>query len=71
MNNEIDILDRFLQVFSPEVGGRSSETLTPEMEMKLKQLSAGQLPDKERMEVSRELLTNQDAVNFLLNQLDG
>ena len=71
MNNEIDILDRFLQVFSPEVGGRSSETLTPEMEMKLKQLSAGQLPDKERMEVSRELLTNQNAVNFLLNQLDG
>jgi hypothetical protein len=71
MTNEIDILDRFLQVFSPEVGGRSSETLTPEMEMKLKQLSSGQLPEKERMEVSRELLTNQNAINFLLNQLDG
>jgi len=71
MTNEIDILDRFLQVFSPEVGGRSSETLTPEMELKLKQLSTGQLPDQERMEVSRELLTNQNAVNFLLNQLDG
>ena len=71
MTNEIDILDRFLQVFSPEVGGRSSETLTPEMELKLKQLSTGQLPDQERMEVSQELLTNQNAVNFLLNQLDG
>ncbi|MCP4848373.1 MAG: hypothetical protein GY899_10555 [Verrucomicrobiaceae bacterium] len=71
MTNEIDILDRFLQTFSPEVGGRSSETLTSEMETKLKQLSAGQLPDKERSEVSRELLTNQNAVNFLLNQLDG
>lgn len=71
MTNEIDILDRFLQVFSPEVGGRSSEALTAEMEMKLKQLSAGQLPEKERLEVSRELLTNQNAVNFLLKQLDG
>ncbi|MCH2060106.1 MAG: hypothetical protein MK183_05725 [Verrucomicrobiales bacterium] len=71
MTNEIDILDRFLQQFSPEVGGRSSEALTSEMEGKLRQLSAGQLPEQERKEVSRELLTNQNAVDFLLKQLDG
>ena len=44
MTNEIDILDRFLQEFSPEVGGRSSETLTPAMESKLRLLSTGELP---------------------------
>ncbi|MFP6873677.1 MAG: hypothetical protein VCA55_09205 [Verrucomicrobiales bacterium] len=71
MTNEIDVLDRFLQQFSPEVGGRSSETLTPAMELKLKQLSTGKLPAGGRMEVSRELLTNQNAVNFLLSQIDG
>jgi len=71
MTNEIDILDRFLQQFSPEVGGRSSETLTAEMEGKLRQLSAGDLPEQERRAVSRELLTNQNAVDFLLKQLDG
>ena len=71
MTNEIDILDRFLQEFSPEVGGRSSETLTPAMESKLRQLSTGELPEGERMEVSRELLTNQNAINFLLSQLDN
>ena len=71
MTNEIDILDRFLQEFSPEVGGRSSEALTPAMESKLRQLSTGELPEGERMEVSRELLTNQNAINFLLSQLDN
>jgi hypothetical protein len=70
MTNEIDILDRFLQEFSPEVGGRSSEILPPAMESKLRQLSTGKLPEGDRMEVSRELLTNQNAVNFLLSQLD-
>jgi Holliday junction resolvasome RuvABC DNA-binding subunit len=71
MTNEIDILDRFLQQFSPEVGARTSEALTSEMEGKLRQLSAGQLPEQEHKEVSRELLTNQNAVDFLLKQLDG
>ncbi len=71
MTNEIDILDRFLQEFSPEVGGRSSETLTPAMESKLRLLSTGELPEGDRMEVSRELLSNQNAVNFLLSQLDN
>jgi hypothetical protein len=41
------------------------------MELKLKQLSTGKLPAGGRMEVSRELLTNQNAVNFLLSQIDG
>ena len=69
MPDEINILDQFLQDFSPEVGGRSAEALTPEMESKLGQLSDGSLPEADRAEVSRELLTNQTAVDFLLERL--
>ena len=63
---DINILDQFLQTFSPEVVGRSCETLTPEMEAKLAQFARGELPEGERVDVSRELLTNQAAVDFLL-----
>ena len=69
--NDFNILDQFLTRFSPEVGGRSAEALTPEMEAKLHQLGRGELPETERADVSRELLTNQTAVDFLLASIQS
>lgn len=69
--NDINIIDQFLQAFSPEVGGRSSDTLTAEVESQLQKLSSGQLTDPELTEISRELLVNDAAINFLLAQVRG
>ena len=68
---DFNILDQFLQSFSPEVGGRSSEALTSEMESKLDQLGRGELPEGDRADVSRELLTNQCAVDYLLAKVQA
>jgi hypothetical protein len=71
MPDNINIIDQFLLTFSPEVGGRSAGTLSQEMEGQLKKLSAGELPEAERIEIAQELLTNQSAINFLLAQVRG
>ena len=71
MSDEFNILEKFLSDFEPEIGGRSASALTPQMETKLTQLSEGALPEAERGEVSRELLSNQTAVEFLLARVRG
>ena len=71
MNDEFSILDKFLADFEPEVGGRSASALTPQMEEKLTRLSEGSLPETERGDVSRELLSNQTAVDFLIARVKG
>ncbi len=69
MPNDITIIDEFLLTFAAEVGGRSTETLSPELEGQLQKLGAGKLPETERPEVCRQLLTNESAVSFLLAQV--
>lgn len=71
MPNDIPIIDQFLLTFAAEVGGRSAELLSPELEGQLQKLSAGELPETERGEVCRQLLTNQSAVAFLLARVRG
>ncbi len=66
---DFSILSQFLTTFGPEVGGRGAEALTPELETQLRQLGSGDLPESERDDVARELLTNPGAVEFLLAQV--
>jgi hypothetical protein len=55
----------FLSAFAPEVSGRSSDAVTPELEEKLQSLAAGKLSEDEGRDVSRELLANENAMQTL------
>lgn len=63
-----DISD-FLSVFSPEVSGRSSDAVTPELRNKLSSMAAGSLDEDEGREISHELLSNENAMKALAEML--
>lgn len=55
----------FLSAFAPEVSGRSSDAVTPELQEKLASLAAGKLSEDESRTISRELLANENAMQTL------
>ena len=69
MEKDVQLLEQFLRDFSPEVMGHSVEPLTPDLETKLLLMSKGKLEDDDRREVSKVLLSNQKALDFLVAQL--
>ena len=69
MEESLIIIDQFLRQFAPEVAGRSTEALVPDLQEKIRRFSKGELPEKERREFSRELLSNQKAFEYLVDQL--
>lgn len=64
-----DISD-FLSAFAPEVSGRSTDVVTPELHSKLSSLAAGELAENEGRDISRELLSNENAMKALAEMLD-
>jgi hypothetical protein len=66
MENEFPIIDEFLRNFTPEVEGRSVDSLTPELCDLLSKLGRGELDDDARKKVARELLANPAAMEFLV-----
>jgi hypothetical protein len=61
----------FLQAFAPEIGGRSSDTVSPELEKTIQRFAAGELNDDQVNELSRELLANENALEHLASLLKG
>ena len=71
MDNSLKIIDIFMQNFSSEVEARSAAKLPPDLCERLKKLHAGQLEADDRRELSRELLSNPKAMEFLVNEING
>ena len=55
----------FLAAFAPEVSGRSSDAITPELEAKLESFATGKLNEDEGREISHDLLANENALQTL------
>ncbi len=70
MDNDFKLIDEFLSNFTPEVEGRSA-TLSPDLREKLEGLRNGSLDPETRREVSRELLSNPSAMDFLVSAVRG
>lgn len=63
-----DISD-FMSAFAPEVSGRSTDAVTPELQSTLASLAAGNLAEKEGRDISRELLSNENAMKTLADMI--
>lgn len=64
-----DISD-FMSAFAPEVSGRSTDAVTPELHSQLASLAAGQLAENEGRDISKELLSNENAMKTLAEMLN-
>ena len=71
MDTNFQILHQFLKTFSPEIGGRSSDVVTPELETSLQSFAAGEIEETQLEELSRELLANETAMERLATLLKG
>lgn len=69
MDPSLQVIDAFLKNFSPEVAGRSVAALTAELRSQLIQLRLGKLDAEGRREVSRVLLANPAAMEFLVAEV--
>ena len=71
MDISYQTLHHFLQAFAPEIGGRSSDIVTPELESSLQSFAAGEIEDTQLEDLSRELLANENAMERLASLLKG
>jgi hypothetical protein len=71
MDTNYQTIHTFLQAFAPEIGGRSSDTVSPELETTIQNLAAGELNEDQVNELSRELLANENALGKLADLLKG
>ena len=71
MDTNYQTLHTFLQAFAPEIGGRSSDTVSPELEKTIKSFAAGELDEEQVNDLSRELLANETALAQLAEMLNG
>jgi len=63
--SELPVLQEFLENFPFDVAPRSNEDLSSEMKERLKALSAGMLAGEDLEGLSRDVLSNPDALDFL------
>ncbi len=71
MDTNYQTIHTFLQAFAPEIGGRSSDVVTPELERTIQSFAAGELSEDQVNELSRELLSNENALEKLASLLKG
>jgi len=69
-DSQFSIISDFLNAFAPEVSGRSSDTLTPELRNKLISMAAGKLDEQECRDISRDILANENAMKTLAELLN-
>ena len=69
--SDTNTLHQFLQTFAPEIGGRSSDAVTPELSRSITAFADGELTDTQIDEVSRELLANENALESLALLIKG
>ena len=69
MDTNIDTIHQFLQAFAPEASGHSA--VSPDLEKAIKAFAAGELDETNLDDLSRELLTNENAMEKLASLLKG
>ena len=69
MKTDFQIISEFFNDFGPEVEGRSAEALTAQIQSQLVALSEGKLDADERRNISKRLLNDPKALDFLLARL--
>ena len=69
--NESDTLHQFIQAFAPEIGGRSTDAVGPELSRSIEAFANGDLSEEQINEVSRELLANENALETLALLIKG
>lgn len=62
-------ISEFLDAFAPEVSGRSTDAVTPDLEKRIASMASGDLNEEESRQLSRELLANENALSALANHL--
>lgn len=71
MDTNYKTIHTFLQAFAPEIGGRSSDVVTPELQKTIQRFADGELNEEQVNELSRELLANENALEQLASLLKG
>lgn len=71
LTNDFGALSEFLSAFAPEVSGRSTDAVTPELHSQLETLAAGKLGEDEGRTISREILANENAMSTLAGLLNN
>lgn len=71
MNKDFATISEFLSAFAPEVSGRSSDVVTPELHKQLEKLAEGKLGEDESRGISREILANENAMKVLAGLLNN
>jgi hypothetical protein len=69
MNNEIALLNQFLENLGPEVSGHSSSSLSPDQIEKIRLFAAGKLSAVERDKLLPGILENERALHELVQTL--
>jgi hypothetical protein len=69
--NESDTLHQFIRAFAPEIGGRSTDVVGPELSRSIEAFANGELDEHAIDEVSRELLSNENALETLALLIKG
>ena len=69
MDPQFQTIHQFLEAFAPEVTGHSSSDITPTLEQDLQGFASGELEESRLNEVSRDLLSNEKAMERLASLL--
>jgi hypothetical protein len=69
VNDDFSILFELLETSPPEVVGRGSTTVSPELRKKLAKLAAGRCNEKERRELINLLEEQPDLVPVLVEEI--
>ena len=71
MDTNFQTLHQFLQAFAPEISGRSTDVVTPELETSLQSFAAGEIEESQLEDIFRELLANETVMERLASLLKG
>ena len=69
--SESNTLHQYIQAFAPEIGGRSSDAVGPELSRAIEAFANGDLDEARIDEISRELLANENALETLALLIKG
>lgn len=71
ITSQYSTIHEFLQHFAPEIGGRSADTVTPDLQSSITAFASGNLDEAEINELSRELLANESGLEMLAAMIKG
>ena len=71
MTASFSTIHQFLQTFAPEIAGRSTDTLTCDLQQNIQSFANGNLSESQINELSRELLANENGLEMLASLIKG